>query len=993
MEAFEIIRHFNKDPWGHGYWEHIRGIDYKQFNKLLGGDHAALTSWQYSRMRSGDLRMPSLQEALRLPELVERMEAELACPGLFSCKTTGEVDALIGSLAFRSQSADAGSPMVGALLIPDLAELDAMHICAKETLIAKRLMSFVERKGDILGAWTELPPLGASLIAYVTAGRRMQAGSAANYLIRPFINDSAAYLASDKLEHPPEVPFHNGLQDLKRELGLVEDATAWQILDKLVENGSTLFVLNADILQTRKDRLGAMQTLLSCAESRPSRTTKCLPIMLMGSPGRDPRISQNWTFEGGSKLEFGPDAERERDEFFETQWRRFCRLRDIELGAEAGSSRLKRVRRYYSSDTKSSSWPSTVRVQAFFASNHRTFGYFDPTAGWTALAGMAVEELPLDVRLHLDEAVLQLRSIREGGKRNPAPRVVQWCSTAVYWLTADAVAELGKDSGMLLSTFDAAIEGLKNGLVEVHREDDQVVYKMDLGMRAVIQDRWMNKEPLARAKAHHQVALRLYSRSDDKTLLGLEFPIQPHWGRSRLHFLAEAIRHLVRSSDRKFELAKPAFTDEGAEPFPRAPGVPVTSSSEGAPPTLPIRGCNPYEVINFCFGKLFLRELNGHGRRSTHQLNRKLSLQHGAYHLTAELLQLMSQDGQLGIPHRALNPVYVHRYLREVAFSQLDLGDLKGARATLEDLIARAKSDEKSSFDVIDYLLDLTVVLASMDDLSEAKGVLQEASRHLDSLQPLRATPNAHVGQLLTRIRARQAHLSYLEGRFEDALEQCQHIERESPATLVRDAAHTYISTLGSLTNDPRNLELATRICLRQLFDNTSRGLHHEALGFRVALGHIFRKMKFLGAAEEALDGAYSDIIQYGCSERTYIAMLLEAGRILFYQGRYARAYAAYLRPCWNRAKSRGYARPARHAGDYAQRCLKELLARVPEAGWDETVMKAQLEAYGDYFQSKRTERLVDPLHSYDPTEVERWWRKLQTREKLEEELASLSQL
>ena len=46
MEAYEIIRHFNEDPWGDGYWVNIRGIDYNTFNELLDGYHVALVDWQ-----------------------------------------------------------------------------------------------------------------------------------------------------------------------------------------------------------------------------------------------------------------------------------------------------------------------------------------------------------------------------------------------------------------------------------------------------------------------------------------------------------------------------------------------------------------------------------------------------------------------------------------------------------------------------------------------------------------------------------------------------------------------------------------------------------------------------------------------------------------------------------------------------------------------------------------------------------------------------------
>jgi tetratricopeptide (TPR) repeat protein len=552
---------------------------------------------------------------------------------------------------------------------------------------------------------------------------------------------------------------------------------------------------------------------------------------------------------------------------------------------------------------------------------------------------------------------------------------------ALYWLTSDAALVLGKahEPATDLNTFHSAMETLE-GLVKVTTEkDERHTYRMDLAARAAIQDRWRAKDPRGRAEAHRLIASRLLKNMNDKELLGVEFPIEPHWGRSRMHFLAEAIRHLVRTCD---HVERPQAT--GAPPKEGAETFPECTTDE-------FSGCDPFEVINYCFGVLYWRDLNDNGK-GKHHSSRKLALRHGAYHLTGELLQLMSENQEIGRPHWALNEVYISRYLREVAYSQLDLGDLSGAKATFKSLIARARTEGQDPLDVIDYQLDLIVVLASMDlDLSEAETTLADARDQFASIVHSGTEDSVRLAlQIQTRIRARQAHLAYLRADYQEALEHCTYIEEKMPAALVRDVAHTYISTLGAMSDDKRNLEKAINICVRQLFDNTSRGLHHEALGFRVALGHAFRKLEMLQAAEAVLDGGYEDILQYGCAERTYLGMLLEAGRVLNDQGRLARAYAAYLRPCFERAKARGYARVAEHARAHARRCIEQLLDEVPEDGWSAEEMERRLRGRGEYLLVKKSKK-VDPRSSFDPVAIERWAPRLRNRSVLQRELEAFA--
>lgn len=973
MEPYEIIKHINRHHLD--YWK-VKIPKYLAFDELLRPDFEALNESDYSRLRSATERCPKVEPALNIPRVGARIEAKLALPGLFRCKTGSEIDELIGrARPGPAQGAAAASVDVG-LIISKGQDLDDIALCANEERVVDRLIPFLDRRDEGLGQWREPPRFGASLIAYVAAGRRAGKEGGENYLALPFADASAKYLQGTRPD-PSHIPYDCALGSLKRSLKLEQHSTPHDVLERLIELGRTLFVVHPEVLESEGgDRNSAMHRLVKEAERRcPTRPRKCIPVMLLGKSSSGRIAKQTWTFEGEATrtLEFDPPQHREREQFFETQWRRFCRLRGMERDAEAGSSRLKRGHRYYSSDTASSSLPSTLRIQAFFASNHETFSYFDPTAGWTRLAGMPLSELPIDMGLHLSEAVHLLRNIPEDGKRLPQLKALRWCSTAVYWLTTDAVVDLGRlRPTMKLVTFDSSID---KQLVEIETSSDGgTIYKMDLGLRAAIQNRWMHMDCYKRASAHHHIAARLFAAKDNKALLGSEFPLQPHWGRSRLHFLAECIRHLVRACE---------FSRRSEAPVPE-----IDEAEFPDKPTKELNGCDARQVVNYCFGQLFWRELNGQ-RKNTNQLNRKLALQHGVYHLTAELLQLMSDENQLGKPHWALRHEYVHRYLLEVAFAQLDLGDLKGSKATFDELITRSQGDGGDPFDVIDYQLDLTIVLASMDDLKATRATLDDACRRLEDLRSTASPTGDRIEHLLNRINARRAHIEYLEGNFLGALAVCQQIEKTTPEALVRDAAHVYISTLGALDNVAENLQSAMRICVRQVFENTSRGLHHEALGFRVALAHLFRKLNHLEAAEETLDGAYRDVLQYGCAERVYISMLLEAGRILYYQGRHERAYAAYLRPCLVRSRSRHYARTAKHARHYAQLCLENLLNRVPAGGWESEVVAERLKPRGRYLEGPSAGG-IDPMHSYDPAEVVRWIPRLRSHDALVIELSTL---
>ena len=383
-----------------------------------------------------------------------------------------------------------------------------------------------------------------------------------------------------------------------------------------------------------------------------------------------------------------------------------------------------------------------------------------------------------------------------------------------------------------------------------------------------MQDRWKRHDPKGRARDHYVIAKRLWGLQHDKAAVEQEFALAPNWGRARLILLAESLRHLARAC-------------EGAPLGPRPQGE-ARRFKKNYFPDLPKDGwCDPNDVVNFCFQVIFTQEMNG-GRSQ-----RLLARRHGAYELVADTLSLLSRDGRLGKEHPALHEANIPAYLRECALAQLDLGRLAEAQANLEALVERAgePTDPKKA----GHLLDLVVVLAARHDLATAEAHVDKATKAWEHLMAhpvpkdvVRPDPRSRppLESLGIRIRVRKAHLNYLKGDLEAVMAAYQALEAEyGPEVITRDFAHPYIATLGALSTQGGNmLDQAYALAIRMERLTDRQGLHHEQLGFRIALAHIKRKTGLVEEAEILLDGVQENILNEGCSERTYQAFLREAG-------------------------------------------------------------------------------------------------------------------
>lgn len=775
-------------------------------------------------------------------------------------------------------------------------------------------------------------------------------------------------------------PFGPEMNRLKELLGL----TAAQLLNgrevarSLNEQKTLLVVKHAEYLPPIPRNQGANPLLNLVVECSRQRTKTDRPrILLIGKVSHRSRAISAFEFSAVCpKIQMSKNSAYD---FFLDQFRRFNEVRGLERNYDEGGFRPKRARWHFEGETPDSLAlnPIDIRVRAFFASDTRNYGYFDCTQGFKKLAGELWEDLPLDVREYHTAGQLYIEQLNQGD-RNSELQVLRWISTGLYWVSESAMEVLRKRVDRIGTTTNISDQNLRGYLHDLREVVEQVRFKSGsnetlffvapLALKALVQDHWRENSPFDRSVAHYKIAERLYSKQNDKDILQFEFPFQPHWGRTRHYFVVETIRHLVRSFEGK---RKTKFLDiDDGTGFPQPP----TRDGRNDGTT------DPIYTLRYCYDVLFGQELNGN--RAASQA-RKLSNRHGAYHMTAEILQFFASDVGTNIPNDFLPHSHLRRFFDDVGYAKLDLGDLVGAKASFTNALEHSRTTQDRDGE-LKSLMDIALVCTVQGrkkNLVEAKDLIAQALTHpavQASSVPMSGNSSKRklrkIAKFRDRILSREAQIDYLEGRLDSAKSSYSRLDR---ASLKRDIAHSYIACL-MRSKDDGSTDLALKICTRNVFENTSRAQHHEALGFRVALAHIYRKLNMVQAAEECLELVKSDVLEFGCSERTYQSFLLEAGRNLLAQDdREVRAYMIYLRPCFERSVERGFCRVARQARKY---CLLSL-DRIEERLFENEIPKLKPKQYVQEAMKPKTSNtsvtvrdrgdyLLDPLASYQENEV-----------------------
>ena len=677
--------------------------------------------------------------------------------------------------------------------------------------------------------------------------------------------------------------------------------------------------------------------------------------------------------------------------FLEAQWTRFCELRGVDPYKAVGS-RLRRASWHYEV-ARGPALPSyhiNVRLRAFFASNLDNPAFFDPTGGFEALAGMPETELPIDIWLFKKATEDALRHYVTSRPGDRDIRYLRLLSTAKHWLTNGALQELvrrfppdgrGERTISAVGKYEEIIARPVPGWV--HRTNSGTF--LGIAVKALLQDEWRTgPNSCERSIAHYRVATRIWDRRDDKAFLAQEFPYRPHWGRPRIHLLAEVIRHLVRATDLRPEAVGPLQPRSNSHDFVD-------------PPDAGIGGCDPFQVVNFAYRTIYDTELNGN---RSGQTARALTRRYGAYALARELLHLLS-DARLGYGHppAAMDREMCGAFVNDCGFTALATGELELAASCFR----RLAISERASGDVnrrLDALLSLALVLTS-------GGRMRSAARLLGSVErALAKSPDSNraVDRLRQRTRSRQLQLDFVQASVPGSELRSRFLEYDRLHGITEiELLRTFILVLARTEPGPtpgfngrRTYHAdAYSVCLSKLMSKLSDGHHHDALELKVLLAGLMRERGDGLPAEGILDQAYRDILVYGCAERTFLRFLLEAGSNLAAQGQAYRAYCVYLRRCMRRSVARSYLPEAIAAARASVASLERLEASFRDLTAEEWSSMVDAEAridseYAKTFSVNDGQRSeYDPLYGFALAEASSRQVWLGSLEQVREELVT----
>lgn len=387
----------------------------------------------------------------------------------------------------------------------------------------------------------------------------------------------------------------------------------------------------------------------------------------------------------------------------------------------------------------------------------------------------------------------------------------------------------------------------------------------------------------------------------------------------------------------------------------------------------------------------------------------------------------MSNDYVIGVPHKALKLGSRIEFTRECGFALLDIGELIKAKCCFEKAQLELIESDRSK-EIIDIELDISMTECTLGDLKNARHAIDRARAELEKLHSKSSEENtrqySEVRSLYRRLIGREAHLCFLEGNYESTLDLIGQIEDEKSWQQYKKGGDLYPrgilvpSFTGRLEAEQVHLKIAAlnrciqavdggeqtpefskalNISMEAMLYAQTEGFHHQAMGFRIALARCFRRMNRFDTSETILDSVHRDLLRYGCSERTFLSFLNEAGHVLGGLGDHIRAYATYLRPCIGRAKARGFRREASKAAAVALRSLAAIRQSfdkcqtqptTSQIEWTE-VLKAALIKHQklvidaeDIFRGGALEK--DPLFAYAIVDAEAVILELDSGEKID---------
>ena len=238
--------------------------------------------------------------------------------------------------------------------------------------------------------------------------------------------------------------------------------------------------------------------------------------------------------------------------------------------------------------------------------------------------------------------------------------------------------------------------------------------------------------------------------------------------------------------------------------------------------------------------------------------------------------------------------------------------------------------------------MSLSLAFSVAGKLSDASAALDIADAELSDED--KALLPRHIKTAKNRLAVRRANLSYLLNTEDDRADTQQQFFALDERGLLKEAEilRSYISIMETNSSidkiiDEMPRSIKTKFdplarCMTAVLEASSTGRHHDAMGLKISQAILLRRRNLLLPGEAILDQVYSDILKFGCAERTFLRFLLEAGHNLIAQGYHYRAFCVYLRRCQRRAAARGFAREeagARKAGILALEKARENLAHL----------------------------------------------------------------
>jgi hypothetical protein len=932
---------------------------------------------EFSRYLSGS-EVPRISELFENPFWYNSVARRLGYPSLFEASSFADVD----SIADSSTS-------------PLISEKSASIAASTTNALDRTNLHPMERQAVDLLAAALLKPGRASFIwnAPYSAGRSFIAD---NLSTHPEItaNYESILLVRPSIIHTH--PFRREMIALMDRFNIADDPIRFpdRLHLQLQKTQTLLILLHGDALpvgNTGQMKEGLDSTVMAYRLLRATpenvQTEHGANVLCVGIPeGTSEKFSSFDKDEADTITEALTVPSGQRQRIFQEEFQRFCAFRQRETPERTGP-RIKRASHHYESIEERTVWPINIRLRAFFASNLDNHAYSDPTAGFKRLAGTST--LPPDIKSFKEDIEYHIRVLRYRYTRSQLYlTALQHCSTALYWLSSDAMcllesrkpieAFLADPPGERPKKHDLITERpeLRSSIstIEMPRANGatRYSYAVSISVKSIIQDNWRetsDQSRLARALAHYKIARRLFHLQNEKNFLQTEFPFNPHWGRSRMYFLSECIRHLIRTCEAAPE---EHFYNGWDRPFDSFPDDPIELH----------QGCDPSQVLDYCYGHLYRVELDGN---RIDQEARFLSKRHGAYALSVELLQLMSQDGRVGEPHPALHPSLRRWFIKDCGYALLNIGDLDGAQRCFASLV-EGKVGKRDLLGQAADQIRLAFLKGVRFELESARKHLAEARRKVRECEETENFESHRMTTIQRNIIAEHIHLLHLEDKLEEARAEMEKLQTRltptAPGEVPQQVAdidllHYQIAILRRSGNEA-DFDSALDLCLTAIFNALSDGRHHDAMGFKISLSQLLRKAGRARASDTALTSLHRDIILYGSSERTYLAFLLEAARVLKARDNPLRAYASYLHEAVQRAKSKGFLREAMLAEKLAVEqlhAIKTKKAAMSPEDWGRLIdnakgRDAEYRREIEDVPRARDEFPIDPINSYASAEA-----------------------